>query len=68
MAINFRRLNAQIRPFKQESKRGFIFIATDEQKDNFIPSVAKEGSRRSLIRVLTWFIHNDEDFAREFKL
>lgn len=68
MAINFKKLNAQIHPFKPESHAGFIFIATDEQKNNFVPSVAKAGSRRSLIRVLTWFIRNDEDFAREFKL
>ena len=31
MAINFRKLKSQIKPFKPEVKDGYIFIATDEQ-------------------------------------
>lgn len=32
MAINFRKLKSQIKPFKPEVKDGYIFITTDEQK------------------------------------
>ena len=36
MAINFKKLKSQIKPFKPEVKDGYIFIATDEQKNNEI--------------------------------
>lgn len=68
MEINFRKLKSQIRAWKPEVKAGYIFIATNEQKDNYIPSIAKPGSKRSLIKVLISFISEDEDWAKEFKL
>lgn len=68
MAINFKKLKAQIKPFKLEAKNGYIFIATDEQKKNGVCSVAKPGSKRSLLSALVWFIQNDADFKKEFTL
>lgn len=68
MAINFKKLKAQIKPFKPEAKNGYIFIATDEQKKNGICSVAKPGSKRSLLSALVEFIQIDTDFKREFTL
>lgn len=68
MATNFRKLKSQIKPFKPEVKEGYIFISTDEQKSNFIYSIAKVGSKRSLIRLLVLFIQNDEDWKAEFSL
>ena len=44
MAINFRKLKSQIKSFKPEVKDGYIFIATDEQKNNGLFSIAKCGS------------------------
>lgn len=46
MAINFRKLKSQIKPFKPEVKDGYIFITTDEQKNNGLFSIAKCGSKR----------------------
>lgn len=68
MAINFKKLKAQIKPFKPKAKNGYIFIATDEQKKNGVCSVAKPGSKRSLLSALVWFIQNDSDFKKEFTL
>lgn len=50
--INFKKLKSQIKPFKPEAKhKGYIFIATDEQIANGGFTVAKVGSKRSLIDV-----------------
>lgn len=68
MATNFRKLKSQIKPFKPEVKKGYIFISTDEQKSNFLCSISKIGSKRSLIRLLVWLIQNDEDWKAEFSL
>lgn len=69
MAINFKKLKSQIKPFRPEAKHsGFIFLATDEQKDNFVESIVKPGSKRSFIAFLVDFIHIDEDFRREFTI
>lgn len=68
MAINFRKLKAQIKPFKPEVKSGYIFIATDGQKRNGIDSIAKPGSKRSFLSILAYLINNDEDFKNEFGL
>lgn len=68
MAINFRKLKAQIKPFKPEVKSGYIFIATDEQKRNWIYSIAKPGSKRSFLSILVYLINNDDDFKNEFGL
>ena len=68
MAINFKKLKAQINPFKPETKNGYIFIATDEQKKNGVCSVAKPGSKCGLLSALVWFIQNDADFKKEFTL
>lgn len=70
MVINFKKLKSQIKPFKPEAKHtGYIFIATDKQKKgNMIDSIAKAGSKRSLIRLLTYFIKTDEDYRAEYSL
>lgn len=68
MAINFRKLNRQVLPFKPETKQGFIFIATDEQKESGLFSIAKVGSKRSLMTILVDTINSDEDFKREFSI
>lgn len=68
MEINFKKLNRQVHPFKPEVKKGFIFIATDEQKENGLYSIAKPGSRRNLRKILVWIIKTDEDFRKEFGL
>lgn len=69
MAINFKKLKSQIKPFKPEAKHtGYIFLATRQQEENGICSVAKPGSKRSLLSALVCFAKNDEDFKQEFTL
>lgn len=68
MAINFKKLNSQVKPFKPEAKKGFIFLATDEQKNNFLCSVASVGSKRRLMNFLVGLIKTDEDWRKEFAL
>ena len=58
MAINFKKLKRQIHHFKPECKQGYIFIATEKQKNNFIDSIAAVGSKRCLIYILTTFIND----------
>lgn len=69
MAINYRKLKAQIKPFKPEAKHtGYIFIATEEQQRNFICSVSQPGSKRDLMESLKYLISIDEDFRNEFTI
>ena len=69
MGINFKKLNSQIKPLKPESsKYGFIFIATDEQKRNFIDTIVTIGRKRSLVSFLVSLIKKDKDWYNEFKL
>lgn len=69
MGINFKKLNSQIKPLKPESSKcGFIFIATDEQKRNFIDTTVTTGSKRRLVSFLVSLIKKDEDWYNEFKL
>lgn len=68
MAINFKKLNSQIRKFKPEVRKGYIFLATDEQKNNFIVSVACVGSKLRLINFLVGLIKTDDDWRKEFAL
>lgn len=68
MATNFKKLKSQIYPFKPEVKYGHIFIATKQQEDKYICTIAKVGSKRSLIKILTSLIQCDEDFKAEFSL
>jgi hypothetical protein len=68
MAINFRKLKSQIKPFKPEVKDGYIFITTDEQKNNGLFSIAKCRSKRGLLSALSEYIKDDEDFKREFTI
>lgn len=68
MAINFKKIKSQIHPFKPEVKQGHIFIATDEQKNKFIDTIAKTGSKRSLIKLIVYIILTDEDWNKEFSL
>ena len=54
---------------KQEaSKHGYIFLATDEQKRNFVDTVVTIGSRHQLVSFLVGLIKKDEDWSKEFKL
>ena len=68
MAINFRKLKSQIKSFKPEVKDGYIFITTDEQKNNGLFSIAECGSKRGLLSALSEYIKDDEDFKREFTI
>lgn len=69
MAINFRKLKKQIKPFMPEAGGpGFIFIATAEQNMKSITSIAKQGSKKSLMKALSYLIAVDEDFREEFAL
>ena len=61
-------LKSQIKPFKPEVKDGYIFITTDEQKNNGLFSIAKCGSKRGLLSALSEYIKDDEDFKREFTI
>lgn len=70
MAINFKKLRSQIKPFDPEKnsreRKGYIFIATDEQDDIF--SIARGGSKRGLIACLVEIIKYDKAFKQEFSL
>lgn len=68
MAIAFKKLNSQIHLLKPEVKAGYIFIATDKQKDNFVCSISKTGSKQSLLRLLIRLIRTDEYFKAEFTI
>lgn len=70
MTINYKKLKFQIKSWKPEAKRsGYIFIATDKQKrESLVDSIAKPGSKRSLIKVLTYFIKTDENYRAEYSL
>lgn len=69
MAINFKKLKSQIKPFKPEAKHtGYIFLATDEQKKDDVYSIAKAGSKRSFLQAMVWFIQYDEAYRKEFTL
>lgn len=69
MAINFKKLKSQIKPWKPEAKHtGYIFLATDEQKKHDVDSIAKKGSKLSFLKALVWFIQNDEAYHEEFTL
>lgn len=69
MGINYKKLKKQIFPLN-EVKQGYIFIATDNQKDNFIDSTYVIGSKRTTIRILTHLINNKEfpEWKEEFSL
>lgn len=69
MAIDFKKLKSQIKPFKPEAKHtGYIFHATDEQRKHDVTSIAKIGSKRNFLQVLVWFIHNYKSYRNEFTL
>lgn len=69
MAVNFKKLKSQIKPFKPEAKHtGYIFLATDEQKKHDVDSITKCGSKRSFLQAMVWFIQNVEEYRKEFTL
>ncbi len=69
MAINFKKLKSQIKPFRPEAKHtGYIFLATDEQKKHGVCSIAIAGSKHSVLQAMVWFIQNDEAYRKEFTL
>ena len=57
MSINFKKLNSQIKPLKPEARH-----------ESLVDSIAKPGSKRSLIKVLTYFIKTDENYRAEYSL
>lgn len=67
MAINYRKLKSQI----YIDWNGYIFIATDIQKQNFIESVAFNAtSKRALIKFVVKLIYKpgNEDWREEFTI
>lgn len=67
MVINFKKLKSQIKPLKPEAnKNGFIFLATDEQKRNFVDTIVTIGSKHRHIKFLVSLIKSDEDWRNEF--
>lgn len=68
MAINFKKLKSQIKPWKPELKSGYIFIPTMEQEDNLIFSVALKGSKRKLIKAMVEYIKIYPEYKEEFTL
>lgn len=68
MTVKYKKLKAQIKPFKPEAKKGYVFLATEEQQNNFIFSVCAVGSKRRLLSFLRYLIGLDEDWRREFAL
>ena len=70
MSINFKKLNSQIKPLKPEARHlAYIFIATDKQKrESLVASIANPATKRSLIKVLTYFIKTDENYRAEYSL
>ncbi len=72
MVVNFKKLKTQIKSFKPEEgfngRKGYMFIATKEQKNRGVCSVKRPGSKRGLIAALVEFIQYDADFKREFTL
>jgi hypothetical protein len=68
--VRFISISFQIKPLKPEARHvGYIFIATDKQKrESLVDSIAKPGSKRSLIKVLTYFIKTDENYRAEYSL
>lgn len=67
--INYKQLKKQIvRDDGCACKPGYMFIATDEQKNNGIDSIFQEGSKKGLLKTLTYLINCDDYFRREFFL
>lgn len=69
MAINFKKLKSQIKPFAPEAGgKGYIFISNLRQSILGIDSVALKGSKRQLIKVMVEYIKYDPDYKEEFTL
>lgn len=69
MIVNFKKLKSQIKPFLPEAGgRGYIFIATDEQKEKDLYSMSLKGSKRKLISFLVENLRDDQPFKDEFAL
>ena len=74
MAINYRKIKSQIKRLAPEAKHdGYIFIATDEQKNDFIVSmvtynIRRGNARRRLIEAVASLANTDIDYAKHFKL
>lgn len=70
MAINFRKLKKQVKQLKPEAGgTGYIFIATDEQQNKGIFSIAQYGSRTHFMnRLLVPFIKESayKEWREEF--
>jgi hypothetical protein len=68
MPINYKKIKSQIKSFKYGSKLGYIFLASKEQENIGLCSVAQEGSKRSLLKSMSCIIHDDKYFKKEFQL
>ncbi|MBQ8426138.1 MAG: hypothetical protein IJX16_00025 [Clostridia bacterium] len=68
MAINYRKLKAQVGPFTDENgKKGFLFSVTEEQKARGLYCIFQAGvSKRSFLRTLLWFIQEEEELTRDY--
>lgn len=69
MAINFKKLKSQIKPFAPEAGgKGYIFIADLKQSILGIDSVALKGSKRKLIKAMVEYIKIYPEYKEEFTL
>lgn len=75
MAINYRKIRAQIRSEKHGKRTQYFFDVTPEQKADDVTPIAT-WSKKQLLDVIACFTYNDEDwqgnrihtFSKHFKL
>lgn len=70
MAINYRKLKAQVVPFTDENgKKGFLFNVTKEQKARGLFDIAQaEVSKRRFLHTLLWFIQQEGELTRDYTI
>ncbi len=68
MAINFKKLKEQIKPFKEGGKRGYMFVATQEQEERELFAVKALYSKRHFMEFMTWLVYYDNEWRKEFAL
>lgn len=69
MAINFKKLKAQITPYRDNSSgcKGYSFQATEKQKENDIDTIVGAGwSKRRFLKFMVYMIHTYEEYRQEF--
>ncbi len=68
MAINYRKLKAQVGPYTDEAgKKGLLFSVTEEQKARGLYGIFQAGvSKRRFLRTLLCFIQGEEELTRDY--